>query len=418
MKVLWLTNMLPGAVRSQMGGTGDAGMWTDHVLEDLRQQKLRLLLLCRGGEGSGKLDERTEYALFPEKKPHVYSPSLEERFVLRLRDFQPDVIHIWGTEYGHCLAMVNAAEKAGMAERVVISIQGLCGVCARHYCEGLPERVCRRSTLRDLLRWDNIRQQQRKFQRRGEMEIRALQKASHVIGRTDFDSAVTHQINPGMKYHFCNETLRRPFYQDCWSYAASQKHRIFASSCLYPVKGFHYLLEALPLVLEAFPDATVSVTGDSFFAADFRKKLRQEYYFRYLERLCQKKGLGSKIEFLGNLDAEQMKQAYLRANVFVLPSTIENSPNSLGEAMLLGVPCVAADVGGVRNMLKEGEGFVDQSTAPYMLAHDIIQVFRMEEQAEKMGALARQHAAKTHHPESNLNQLLDIYREIAGEGRP
>ena len=417
MKVLWLTNMLPGAVRSQMGGTGDAGMWTDHVLEDLRQQKLQLLLLCRGGEGSGKLDERTEYALFSEKKPHVYSPSLEERFVLRLRDFQPDVIHIWGTEYGHCLAMVNAAEKAGMLERVVISIQGLCSVITRHYCEGLPERVCHSSTLRDLLRWDNIIQQQKKFRQRGELEVKALQKVSHVIGRTDFDRAVTHQCNPDIQYHFCNETLRAPFYQDQWSYAAARKHRIFASSCLYPVKGFHYLLEALPLVLREFPDAAVSVAGDSFFAANFQRKLRQEYYDRYLARLCEEKGLKDKIEFLGDLDAEEMKRAYLRSNVFVLPSSIENSPNSLGEAMLLGVPCVAADVGGVRNMLKEGEGRVYPSTAPYLLAQDIMEVFRMEEQAEEMGKLARQHAGKTHDPEENRNRLLDIYREIAGEGR-
>lgn len=85
--------------------------------------------------------------------------------------------------------------------------------------------------------------------------------------------------------------------------------------------------------------------------------------------------------------------------------------------MLLGVPCVAADVGGVRNMLKEGEGYVYPSTAPYMLAHDIVEVFRMEEQAEEMGKLARQHAMNTHDPEENRDRLLDIYREIAGEGR-
>ena len=113
-----------------------------------------------------------------------------------------------------------------------------------------------------------------------------------------------------------------------------------------------------------------------------------------------------------------MKQAYLQSNVFVLPSTIENSPNSLGEAMLLGVPCVAADVGGVSTMLRPGEGYVYPSTAPYMLAHYIMEVFRMEERAEEMGALARQHALKTHAPEENLNRLLEIYREIAGEGRP
>ena len=115
MKVLWLCNIIPGAVRAHMGGSNDGGMWTDHVLSDLRQQKLTMLLLCRGGDRSGRLDDRTAYALFSEEKPHAYSLSLETQFGIRLKEFEPDVIHIWGTEYGHCLAMVNAAEKAGFA---------------------------------------------------------------------------------------------------------------------------------------------------------------------------------------------------------------------------------------------------------------------------------------------------------------
>lgn len=110
-----------------------------------------------------------------------------------------------------------------------------------------------------------------------------------------------------------------------------------------------------------------------------------------------------------------MKQAYLRANVFALPSTIENSPNSLGEAMLLGVPCVAADVGGVTNLMRPGEGYVYQSTAPYMLAHYIMAVFAQEEGAQQMGQLAREHALRTHDPEQNLETLLKVYQEIAGE---
>ena len=108
-----------------------------------------------------------------------------------------------------------------------------------------------------------------------------------------------------------------------------------------------------------------------------------------------------------------MKQAYLSANVFVLPSTIENSPNSLGEAMLLGVPCAASLVGGVSNLLADGkEGLVYQSTAPYMLAYYVNQVFAMGDQAETLGAAAREHALKTHDPEKNLRDLLDIYRKL------
>ena len=181
------------------------------------------------------------------------------------------------------------------------------------------------------------------------------------------------------------------------------------------MKGFHYLLEAFVIVLKSFPDATISVTGKSFFTSHWKERLSQQYYFREMERFCRKHGLTERIEFLGNLDAEGMKRAYLQANVFALPSTIENSPNSLGEAMLLGVPCVAADVGGVSNMLHPGEGYLYQSTAPYMLAEYIMEVFRQQDEAEKMGAKARSHALATHDPEKNLNALLAIYREISGK---
>ena len=50
-----------------------------------------------------------------------------------------------------------------------------------------------------------------------------------------------------------------------------------------------------------------------------------------------------------------MRQAYLEADVFLLPSQSENSPNSLGEAMLLGLPCVASNAGGIPDMLADGQ---------------------------------------------------------------
>ena len=102
------------------------------------------------------------------------------------------------------------------------------------------------------------------------------------------------------------------------------------------------------------------------------------------------------------------------ANVFVMPSTIENSPNSLGEAMLLGTPCVAADVGGITNMMTHGtEGYIYQSTAPYMLAHYIKEVFAMGDKAEAMGKAAAKHARITHDPQKNLEDLLAIYETVA-----
>jgi len=81
--------------------------------------------------------------------------------------------------------------------------------------------------------------------------------------------------------------------------------------------------------------------------------------------------------------------------------------------MLLGVPCVAADVGGVKNLLTHGEeGYIYQSTAPYMLAYHIRQIFAMENAAAPMGQKARAHALRTHDPEKNLQDLIAIYEAI------
>ena len=414
MKLLWLCNMVPGAVKQAMTGKEGNGLWVDHVLQDLRNQEdLEIRILCPyKKEREGKLDGRCRcsYRTFCTKLPHQYLPELEERFLRELEEFKPDVIHSWGVEYAHALAMANAAEKTGCLNRMAVSIQGLCGFIAGHYCEGIPHKVQRSTTFRDFLRKDNILQQQHKFELRGELERQTLKKVSHIIGRTHWDRACTASVNPNAVYHVCNETLRTPFYQDAWQYHRCRKHHIFAPGCSYPVKGFHHLLEAFAEVLKTWPDATLSLPGKSYLKAGM---LRRNSYQKYLAELTRQYGLEDKIEFLGSLDAAGMKKACLEANVFAMPSTIENSPNALGEAMILGVPCVAADVGGVTTLMThQTEGFVYQSTAPYILAHFIKEIFAMEAGASALGQSARAHALKTHDPEANLRDLLNIYREI------
>lgn len=411
MRLLWLCNSAPGVVKSHITGK-DLGAvnWVDHVLEGLRRQGLTVRILCPGKGDSGILDGACSYATFRMGEPWAYSRETEDLFCREIRDFQPDVIHSWGTEYAHTHAMANAAEREGKLDKLVASIQGLCSVCTAHYAEGVPFGVQQGYTLRDLLRRDNIRQQQRKFALRGAQEVAALKKIRHVIGRTDWDRACVRQINPAATYHFCNETLRESFYQDQWSYETCQKHHIFAPSCVYPVKGFHYLLEAVALVAREYPDVTVSVPGQSYLNVAL---LRRSSYQKYLAKLTREYGLEGKIIFLGKCSDQQMKAAFLNANAFALPSTIENSPNSLGEAMLLAVPSVTADVGGVKNLLTHGEeGFVYQSTAPYMLAHHICQIFAMGGDVAAMGQKARSHALRTHDPEKNLRDLLAIYESI------
>ncbi len=414
MKLLWLCNNAPGLIRSHISGRQMSAVnWMDHVLDQLRQQGVTVRILFRGSGGEGAVDEHLTFSSFPEELPSVYRPELEESFREELRAFQPDVIHSWGVEYDHALAMVNAAEQEGMLPHMAASIQGLCAFLAEHYTDGIPEKICRRSTFRDLVRKDNIRQQQEKFVLRGKLEEQAVKKLTNVIGRTDWDREKTAFWNPDIQYHFCNETLREPFYEGRWEYDRCTKHRIFASSCSYPIKGFHYLLEAFADVVKNYPDATLTVTGRTFLPQDFKGKLRCSSYEAYMASLARKYRICDKIQFLGDLSAEDMKKAYLDANVFVLSSTMENSPNVLGEAMLLGMPCIASGVGGVRNLVEHNaEGFVYPSGDVSALAEHIKAVFAMEDGAAAMGEKAREHALQTHDPEKNLQDLLKIYETI------
>ena len=415
MKILWLCHLIPGAVKEAATGKKESGLWLDHVLDDLRGRGVQLHVICKGLESTGSVDENCTYSGFHEIYGHKYIPAHEAQFRQTLRDFRPDVIHIWGTEYAHSLAMMNAAKAEGLQEKCVISIQGLVSVYARHFAEGLPRWLQRQYTLRDLLRWDNIDHQVKIYHLRGALEVRAMEMCSHIIGRTDWDRSCARLISPTAQYHFCNETLRTPFYEGAWSYENCQKHRIFASSCVYPVKGFHYLLEAFVEVLKYYPDATLAVPGDDIVRLDtLMKRIREDSYHRYLRKFIEKHGLRDKVFFLGRLSPEGMKEQDLLANVFAMPSTIENSPNSLGEAMLLGTPCVAADVGGITNMMTHGtEGYIYQSTAPYMLAHYILDIFAREEKARAMGIAAAKHARITHDPQKNLEDLLAIYETVA-----
>ena len=414
MRLLWLCNNAPGVVRTHISGKPSGGVnWVDHVLSGLRAEGFVVRILYRGTGTPGIIDETCSYAPISETPAHIYVPELEETFRQEIRSFRPDVIHSWGVEYHHALAMVNAAEAEGKLPNMVASIQGLCRFLAEHYTDGIPETVCHRSTFRDLLRKDNIAHQQKKFVLRGQLETKALEKLHHVIGRTGWDHSCALSVNPDVQYHFCNETLREAFYEGIWDYDSCIRHRIFASSCSYPIKGFHYLLEAFARVVKIYPDATLSVTGRSFLSANFKGTLRQGSYEKYLASLVKKYRLEEKLVFLGSLSAEHMKQAFLDANVFVLPSTMENSPNSLGEAMLLGVPSVAADVGGVRDLMCHGtEGIVYTSGDVQALADGILQLFALEDRASELGGTASHHARKTHDPGKNLRDLIEIYQKI------
>ena len=418
MRVVWLTNVTLPEASELMGQTpGCYGGWLVNTAKNLEETKdisLAAISIKQGFKETIKLDgQHTTHYVVPAVDINDKSAISDNRFLAQIVDEeQPDIVHIFGTEFAHTLAMVNICYKKKI--EFVVSIQGLVSVYARHYMASLPAKIQTGFSFRDFIKQDNLIQQQKVFSKRGELEVEALKKTPHVIGRTTWDKACVSWINSEAEYYFCNETLRDAFYENTWMLEGCEKHTIMTSQGSYPIKGLHFMLEAMPLILKKYPDTVLYVAGDNpTKAGSISQKLRQSSYGKYLIELINKYQLHNSVQFTGPLNEQEMCDRYVKSNVFVCPSSIENSPNSLGEAMILGMPCVASDVGGVTDMMKhEDEGFVYQADAPYMLAYYVCEIFANDDLAKKLSSNAKKHAIKTHDRKINTLRLQEIYNNI------
>lgn len=324
----------------------------------------------------------------------------------------PDIVHIIGTEREHDYQLLKLAG----AEKTVVSITGLVSVISKHYYGGISQKSFRICSFGDLYRRSGPIKEQHNFYKWGrDYEIPMIKATKYVMGRTTWDYACVKQINPDVQYFHCGEVLNNIYYNNVWDIKQVKRHSIFVSQGSYPLKGLHQLLEAFPYVLKSYPDAQINIAGSDILSNDsLVKKLKRTTYSYYLERKLKELAIPREsVHFLGILDANDMAKQYLACNVFVLPSSIENSPNSLGEAMIMGVPCVASCVGGIQDMIKDRtDGYIYPFDEPYMLAHYICNIFKDNDQAIHIGMAARKSAVERFDREKIVDSTLQTYKHI------
>lgn len=420
MKILWLCNIPIPEIADKVGEHKiNGGGWLSSTLNVLSEDEKNKVVICFPIKNSAYLKvikekNKTYYGIPQLKSSFKENQNIYKHFVEILKFEEPDIIHIWGTEFAHSLSMVKAAIENEIIEKVIISIQGLVSKIAVHYYSDLPLKIVNSYSIRDILKQDNIRQQKNKYYKRGNIEIETLKKCKYVIGRTDWDEACVKNYNKDIKYFFCNEILRNEFYKNEWSHKKHEKYSIFLSQSTYPIKGLHYVLEAMNIIVRKYPLTKLYISGKNItLQSSIMEKIKITSYGKYISKLIKKYDLEKNVIFTGELDEIEMCKRFLKSNAFVSASSIENSPNSVGEAMMLGVPIVASDVGGVKNLLThEKEGYIYQHNAPYMLAYYIFKIFEMKDEILKISEESKKKAKIIYDKKKNLNQLLEIYSNI------
>ena len=302
--------------------------------------------------------------------------------------------------------------NACTTKNVLISIQGVLGVIADCYIDGLSKwQIVRNITIRDL-RLKTILGEKQDYEKRAGYETLALKKAKYVIGRTSFDKQYVMSVNPELNYHFCNESLREEFYQSQWEYVKCTPHTIFLSQANYPIKGLHQILRALPMVIAKYPNVKVRIAGtDITLHKTMAEKMKYSGYGKIIYKLIRKYHLESVVSFTGLLSAQEMVDELLKSNLYVCPSSCENSSNSIAEAQILGVPCLASRRGGNPDMIPDGEcGQCFEFDDIEGLAESICNMFEVSKSFDNTHV--REMAIARHDQTTNLKATLSIYKSI------
>ena len=414
MRVLWIGGSGLYVPCQQENSGYNGGGWVASIQKEfMKRDDITLgIAFCKDGEPDRVIQNGVTYYPVPNhsksKKDKIIDllrihdvtrdeilwPYYEEKFKNVIDDFNPDVIHIFGSELYHGLASRVASNIP-----MVLHIQGILSISLYIL---LPPGFSRREYIMSGKglkgKFHNL-QYLAYWKRSAYREKAILNAVSYVIGRTDWDRQAMAVLNPNAKYYYGGEILRDVFYEA--RERQFPKVPTITTTISFPTyKGYDVILKVANILKnELHLNFQWNVYGN--IDPDFMEKHIGLRHQDLNVNLC------------GAASAETLRDALLSSTMYFHSSYIENSPNSVGEAQMVGVPVVASRVGGTDSMVKHGKtGFLYPVTDPYMAAYYIKRLIVNKEKNMAIGIKAREIALVRHDKRQIVKELLDVYEQI------
>lgn len=309
-----------------------------------------------------------------------------------LEDYKPDVIMVFGSEmsFGLVASLTDIP--------VILHIQGVLNPCYNAFLppfvswtdfiksahgikDGLQRLVTRKQWLASC-----------------EREKEILGRVKNYFGRTDWDYRVCQMMHPGANYFYSSEVLRPIFYQSTERDLPNKLTIVTTiSSPLY--KGYDLVLKTAMMLKTK--------------GVDFVWKCFGNINPSVVEKQLGMKHKDINVSLCGVASAEQLRDEISNATVYVHTSYIDNSPNSLCEAQILGCTPIATYVGGIPSLIKNGEtGYLVPANDPYQLAFLLEDLFLNPEKNLAIGKAAKEVALVRHNPNQIVDKLLNDLQSL------
>ena len=419
-KVLWLSST-PGLYNASSNVSGYyGGGWISSLQKIVQDDsRISLALAFPADQETAKIVTKhaVYYRLYKNKlkgfkklsyyyggyKKNTVS-SLLSGILWAIDDFQPDVIQLFGIESE--LACILGETDVP----VVVHLQGLLAPCDNAF---FPPGFNKYSfswppSIREWIFRNGYIYAKNSIKVRGEREEFLFKKARYLMGRTDWDRHVTSLLAPQALYFHVDEVLRDVFYENAGTWVQPKGRITIVSTISNTVyKGLDLILKTAQLLKsELKVEFAWKVFGISCSDA----------IVKVLERETRIKGDGVNVVYGGPKTSIELCHELLDAHVYVHPSYIDNSPNSVCEAQMLGVPIIATNVGGVSTLIEHHRtGLLVPANAPYELVYWLKELIGNKMVADSLSVNGSQVALERHNKSNIVQALFNAYLQMDGE---
>lgn len=322
-------------------------------------------------------------------------------------DFRPDIVQVFGCETKLAPA---AAQISGIP--VVAHIQGILSEYVGSFFPkdtGKADMVTRRTFFNEIILNNGFRHLFDDYVLRSAKEREFLRSLKYAMGRTDWDREAVSRYS-GAEYFHVDEALRDDFTAAAGRWTPGERSaegvRIASTISPVPYKGVDVILKASAALSSMGVRHIWNVAGISA-GSDI------------VEIYEKKTGLNAErcgVRFCGVMEPDALAAMLLESDVYVHPAYIENSPNSVCEAQMLGMPVVAAASGGVPSLIRDGDTGVLVPVGDHeSTARSIATLAAEPQKAAALGRNAAAAAAARHDPKKIASELTAVYRRILSD---
>lgn len=411
-RILWfsITSSLYSSERNAHNGGG----WVEaleRIVTSHDDFDLGIAFICHDHNAEKK--QRGQVTYFPmhvkytrwQQVINLYSCKQEDDTVIKeslrvIDEFKPNLIQVFGSEW--CFGLL----KEHTDIPIVIHIQGF-----------WPEyRNCSYppgfSKIDDLLvKWYKPTSIIRKLMLDRKSEERALRE-EHILhenifymGRTDWDKAIIQLYNDKSTYFYCSEALRLAFTDEKrkWTNQKTDTVTFVTVGGGHTLKGYDLVLKTAQLLKQ---NTTLKFTW--FLCGPTINDMK------LFEKMTGIKCTNVNVKPLGKCTADVVKDRLLMSTLYVHPSYIDNSPNSVCEAQYLGLPVIATNVGGTTSLFAADypADMLVPTNDPYYLAEKIKETVKNELQLTEMSDKNYRLARERHLSSNIYKSLINAYNKI------